>query len=100
MKHLKRFNKINEEFFGGPPSHSYVPKIDKIIEKLNTLRGKIIEYEMVDKDTRKIEVIYNYLVQDMDLDMLSSTKRKSDELTGNTSKEGIVDKVKRTKRNW
>lgn len=110
MKYVKKFNEVNgeyinnteftnEEFFGGKSGDVLLPKLDNIVDKLSDIRKKITD-EFEDSDTRKVEVIYNYLILDMDLDMLSTQKRKSDELTSTKSKENVMDKLKRTRRNW
>ena len=95
MKHIKKLN----EFFGGKSSEVLLPKLDEITKKLSEIRNKVVR-EDSDNDTRKIETIYNFLIHNMDLHMLATTHRKSDELTGRRSKEGFGAKIKRSRKNW
>jgi hypothetical protein len=101
MKYIKKFNEVevNEEFFGGPAKDILLPRLDEINVKLSEIRTKV-EKGISDNDTKKVELIHNYLIHNMDLDMLSTSRRKSDELTGNRSKESVIDKLKRSKKNW
>lgn len=96
MEHIKRFN---EEFFGGNSADILLPKIDEITQKLSEIRGKI-ENGWSNDDVRKIETIHDFLIHNMDLDMLATSRRKSRELTGLQSPEKLKDKIKRTKSNW
>ena len=100
MKHLKRFNdSVNEEFFGGKSSDILLPRLDDIDAKLAEVRTKVAS-GISDKDTKKIETIYNYLINDMDLEMLATQSRKAAELTGRRSKETFGEKIKRSIHNF
>lgn len=104
MKHINNYssfipeNTLNE-IFGGKSSDILLPKLDKILDTLNDIRIDVTK-EISNKDTRKIEVIYDYLLNDMDLTILAKMKRESDELTGNKTKEKFTDKIKRSIDNF
>ena len=100
MKHLKKFNEsINEEFFGGPIEDLMNPKIDKLIEVLTDLKGKLNGVSgstYSQQEVNKVEHMYNYLIDNIDLDTLSSSSRQN----VYADKESIVDRVKRSVKNF
>lgn len=96
MKHIKKFN---EEYYGGRSSDILVPRIDKIISELTEMKSQLLNNDFCVNQS-KIETISNYLIDNMDLTMLATQERKSGELTGRKSKEGFVDKVKRSIDNF
>ncbi len=102
MKHLKKYNELEEinEYFGGPLKDLMNPRIDQLISYLNDYKNKINqENSFVNKEeTKKVENMYNYILNNMDLDTISSSNRQGDRITG--SGEDFTQRVKRSVRNF
>jgi len=91
---------MNEEFFGGPLKDLMNPRIDEMVEYLNKYKSDINQPNgfINDGDTRKVENMYNYLIQDLDLDTISSSNRQGKKVRGQG--ESIPQRVKRSVKNF
>jgi hypothetical protein len=102
MKHLKTFNEnnINEEYFGGPLKDHMNPAVDALINYLTEYRAKInSDRAVIDTaDNRKVENMYNYIINDIDLDIISSSNRQGAKVRGEG--ETLSQRAKRSIKNF
>ena len=88
------------EFFGGSLNDLMNPRVDELIEYLEKYKEKINRSNsiIIREDTYKIDDMYNYIIHNIDLDTISSSRRQGRKIRGEG--ENIVQKIKRSVKNF
>lgn len=102
LKHLNSYdqNSVNEEFFGVSVEEVMNPRVDQLISYLQKYREEINQPNAIYNrmENRKVENMWNYIIEGMDLDTISRSNRQSDRVTGNGEK--LKQRVDRSLKNF